>query len=558
MERFVDYLYRPAGIKMPAFFALILISILSYLLNGRGVIFTNTAANDLFILLDGFQRVSHQQIPYIDFSTGLGSLNFYGPFWFSWLSNDGGLALLLFNTAVAVYLLVILIYISATRLNKFLSILSISYVALLIMSPYLKAYGSESYIFAMLYNRLGWAALLVSSLLVIPPNERCKHIKTDNFIVSAAAASLILFCLHMKATFALSLCALYMVSLLLYPKKLFLLGVLTFLFTLLGLFLIELELPGLHIAYYHELLTYLEVDDAGSYDNLDRVFITNSYEILVTLASLFILVASIYKYSKFEGLRLFVYVLSIIALTTFVLINNFTQQGMHGLFIIFALSVAVLTMNNWKDKIYWSSSKHYLFMLPVFFVVPEILVRLDVMYRYYQEIPKNDVVLAKHNTLDKLLVVEGHHGILLYLEKKHELNVDKYRKLQNLKEKSFGIFQTEFIYVVSNGIEEFEKIQKIHGKGGVVNFDFSNIFNYAMDLKPPLNDAVCYHVGRNVSDDIYPSASKVLGDAPYVSVSKYPASIRTRDFMLSVYSDYLDKHYEIVSDSTFWTFYKRI
>jgi hypothetical protein len=187
--------FRPA---MTAVLVLCMAVCGALLLALPGQTVTTKYVNDLFIFLDGVQRVADGQVPNRDFHTALGPLNYYLPAMGHWLSGSFGGAMPVGMALVVLMLGPVGAYVVATRLRAIVALPLAGLLLLVAAAPMNPGESIQGLSFAMFYNRIGWAALGFLLVLYLPARA---PLRRGALWDAAAAAFLILLMLYTKASY---------------------------------------------------------------------------------------------------------------------------------------------------------------------------------------------------------------------------------------------------------------------------------------------------------------------------------------------------------------------
>jgi hypothetical protein len=141
---------------------------------------------DLFHILDGANRVLWGQVPGRDFITSLGPLVYYLPALGQWIGGWGaalpiavGLVLLVFAPVMA--------HILTSRLHPALALLMAAFLVLVLAAPMNLGEPMTALSFGQFYNRIGWCALALLLVMVLPP------LQAGTTMRDAAAATVLAF-----------------------------------------------------------------------------------------------------------------------------------------------------------------------------------------------------------------------------------------------------------------------------------------------------------------------------------------------------------------------------
>jgi hypothetical protein len=118
------------------------------------------------------------------------------------------------------------------------------------------------------------------------------------------------------------------------------------------------------------------------------------------------------------------------------------------------------------------------------------------------------------------------------------------------------LFQSEYLFALSDGVEALKRL----GPDGqsVMVLDFANPFSFALKLPPPRGDAMINHVDRLLSRARPIAAERYLSSATFVMVPHVPVEAATREYLLEVYTPYLDRNFRTVDKTQYWTVLRRV
>lgn len=108
----------------------------------------------------------------------------------------------------------------------------------------------------------------------------------------------------------------------------------------------------------------------------------------------------------------------------------------------------------------------------------------------------------------------------------------------------------QYILRINEGMNLLRKVGSPQNK--ILSFDFSNPFPFALLWKSPTGDILWWHYGVTFTERIHPSAESVLGGTSIVMLSLKPLDPPSRDGMLQVYHDALEKHGGVLGKSNLW------
>lgn len=543
------------GFFRPSPFALLgcaffLLFVYLFCLNYNGILYANAMAYDVMIFLDGVARVKEGAVPHKDFSSGLGLLNFYGPAVLYPLAGSVHQAFLYFVSLVLFVFLVSACYVSWSRLPLLLAIVLLFYIAAMAGSPVELGAHKNTVSHAMYYNRYGWVAMLLAFFLLLKPRIETRFV----WIVDVLLAALfLLMALYLKASYFFVIGGFYAIALMLYWHSLYKKGIAVALIVLLVMALIELLWPGIHQAYLKDLETMSQVNGGVGLDFLSALKKNRYYVVLTVIV--FFLVRPVYQYQDRYSLWRHTILLCALLMSTLLLFENNAQiEGLPPL-LGFVMAAIVLFARGVPDSREKQQTLLWCLLVVLVFVMPEISQKHSSIARYYRDARHADQSFSVHEGLQGLYFSEGSAEVLIGFENEGELDLDRYRYFRSFRHPQQEIYQSEYMFSISRGVEMLENIFLRHGHGSVINFDFSNPFVVALGAQPARGDMLWYHAGRNISRDYHPPAAMLFADARYVAVPKYPAWLESRELLMSLYGDYLSSHYRLVSDGPLWRFF---
>ncbi len=551
LDRSSLYLTLPPSTIRGFLTAILFFFIYAICLNYHETLYSTALAMDDIIFLDGMNRVLHGHKPHIDFSGGLGMLNFYGGALLRPFSKTIYQAFLFYHTLVLAFFLVISVYLSITRLQRFTSFILIMYVAAIIAAPLGINSDPNVITHASFYNRFGWTANLVGFLFLLLPRNNSRLLEfLDAFLVSA----LLIFVLYTKITDFLTLCALYTFALLLYPQRFIKLAVLVFIFSTIAIVLVEYALPGIHAAYANDLL-HVSMGSSGVDLDFLKYASRERWNILACILA-FYLTRTIYMDNPAYKKKLHYLLGAFMVLgALFVLANNTQPRGAISLLAIpLALSAIYFSTRHTRTDSETNKNRLFLMGLILLFIYPEISIRHRTIIQYFNETKKVEYAFPIPEGMKGLYFSEGNADLLQRLvANKGTLSIQEYRELTPLKGRKGQIYLSEYTYSIAQGTLELESIIKQHGNGSIINLDYVNPFSTFLNLEPVRGDAICYHFMRAT----YKPGNILFAEASYISIPKFPANTITTNFLYNLYKDYIHLNYHVVSDSLLWTFYKK-
>jgi hypothetical protein len=112
----------------------------------------------------------------------------------------------------------------------------------------------------------------------------------------------------------------------------------------------------------------------------------------------------------------------------------------------------------------------------------------------------------------------------------------------------------QYTRIVNDGCE----LLSLHSQPSdrIVTMDLTNPFSFALQRPPPTGDALWWDQ-HSFTKRVHLDPERVFEHAAVVMVPKYPISVQTERQPMSVYSGYVEAHYTLAAESTFWRLYRR-
>lgn len=112
----------------------------------------------------------------------------------------------------------------------------------------------------------------------------------------------------------------------------------------------------------------------------------------------------------------------------------------------------------------------------------------------------------------------------------------------------------DYIRIVNDGCALLRSHSKPSDR--IVTMDLCNPFSYALQRVPPTGDAI-YWNQQTFSRNVHLDPERVFRQAAIVMVPKKPIESRPERRPMDVYADFIDTHYTLGAESTFWRLYQR-
>ncbi|HUJ71168.1 MAG TPA: hypothetical protein VLZ30_02925, partial [Verrucomicrobiae bacterium] len=113
---------------------------------------------------------------------------------------------------------------------------------------------------------------------------------------------------------------------------------------------------------------------------------------------------------------------------------------------------------------------------------------------------------------------------------------------------------SEYVRIVNDGCELLRSHSKPSDR--IVTLDLSNPFSFALQRPPPTGDALWWDQ-MTFSASVHLDPERVFEHAAIVMVPKAPIIEKSQRQLMDVDSSFLDAHYTLVAESTFWKLYRR-
>jgi hypothetical protein len=169
-----------------------------WLLMSPGNVLSRHGIVDLLFNLAGAWRIHEGQIPHVDFHTALGPLPFLLTLAGFRLVGPGPQAFLAGELIALAVIFVAAVAAVRPRMPLAAAIVFVLVVALPVIMPINTGGQVHVFTFAMSYNRYGWSAISILSLIVfVPPRDAAKSVTSD--LVTAAVLLLAMF--YIKITY---------------------------------------------------------------------------------------------------------------------------------------------------------------------------------------------------------------------------------------------------------------------------------------------------------------------------------------------------------------------
>jgi hypothetical protein len=555
---FVRLVLRPVestiGIGL---FASLLFAIYAFCTLFPGVIFTNMMAHDNFVFIDGIHRIWSGHIPHLDFSTALGALNFLWPAIFGLITDSEFKAFLLQQISFLALILGLSVYISRTRLNYFCSIVLLIYMAAIVGAPVAIGFPGSFVTYALYYNRFGWALVVVSFLMFLPVNH-LRTLKEGTWRFEACFEAFVLWiAFYTKITYFVSIFGLFLIFACIDRRwlKAFIASCLCF---LIGMGCVELFWPGLHLAYFGDLLMAGKSTDAGfllmALDDL-------KYNLAGLLGSIIAISIVFTTYRKFNvlGIRTFIApAFYLVLISLFIAANNSDLYSLPSLFALYVTGF-ILVLNVTREiheaRKFQKFALISLGLLVFLSAVPEAIERQGALERFFRIGYFNKrypYPFPYPASMGEMKIIEGKVGFLEKLDSEGKVTLTAEELRAHVIPPRQEIYQTQFAYMVAKGYQALLDVFSKWRPGPIIHLDFTNPFSTLLGTPSALGEYAWYHAGRNISKHVHLPPGRVFQDAKFVMVSRFPTVAATAALLEEIYGEYIKRNYTLVYKDAFW------
>ncbi|MFN7103834.1 MAG: hypothetical protein ACK4N1_14555, partial [Pseudorhizobium sp.] len=483
--------------------------VLAALLAVPGETVTTKYVNDLFIFLDGAQRIWSGQVPNIDFHTSLGPLAFYIPAAGYGLSGAMSAAMPVGMALVVLVLAVIASEVIASRMRVSIGLPLAVFLLLIAAVPANPGEWIGELTFAMFYNRIGWACLGLLLVMYLP---RQPHQPKRDVLDALCAAGLSLLMLYTKITYGLMAVA----------------------------FLVFMLLDRRQRAWVAIALATIVVSVAviglvwqGSLNHIADLRLASS--VSGELPGLRVMVDIVLK----NLADIAVYAISGMAMLLLrrrlrdLLFVGFCAAS--GLLIIeqnFQI-VGILTLG--------ASAA----------VIAELLLRADLPSRrrtWARGFPLLLPVLLVPASASHAISLSM-HAVYAVADKGEQLALSGFEGIRLVPMWSQG--QYDFFRRYNTSIADGSAaLANLDGPvERVAVLDFVNPFSAGMALPPPVGDSPWYHWGRTLNREHYPLPEEIFADVALIMDPKSPIEVWTANGMREIYADHIASRYRLVAET---------
>lgn len=493
--------------------------VLALLLALPGRTVTTKYLNDLFIFLDGGHRLASGQVPNVDFHSSLGPLTYVIAWAGQAIGGSWAAAMPVGMAIVTLLLALVACHVVASRMRPLIGLPIAAFLLLATAAPINTGEDISELSFAMFYNRIGWSALGLLLVMVLPPLVPAQR---QTLLDGVASAVLILLMLYLKMTYALVMVA--FVLLMLIDRNRDRWPALCLGIVAVTAIVVEL-LWGGSGTYLADLRSAASV--SGDAPSLRRLLgtIRNNLADLIVFSILSIVLLMVRR-SPLD--LLFV---GFCAATGILIIDqNFQTGGILSLAAGAAVAAEALSRQPQILGKRWNRLARGCPLLLAAFILPSAA--------------QNAGALGLHATL--AVTRQGEPIALPAFE-----GITIGRLWRDGATPRF----LRYNETIRDGAEALRGLGPV---GRVVVLDFVNPFTAGMDLRPASGDSPWFHWGRTINDGEYPKAETLFADAEIVMLPSQPVERFTGQGMRKLYEPYLKGHFQIVAQTPSWTIYRPI
>jgi len=512
-----------------------------------GPVPSTTAANDVFLMLDGGWRILNGLAPNRDFDLSLGPVTYMVVGGGLWAARHSAYGLTIGLTAFAAIIAAFAFLASRSRMTAAGSILFSTFILLLCTGP-MPTGGNPStdLTYAMIYNRWGYGLLgLLFVTQILRPNRNDagngaaahRQAAEDWFGDLVAGASLAVLLFLKISYFGIGGGLLLLTTL---ADRRTLRHLL-----LLALGFVPVTVAVLALLRFHILLfirnlldTIHSRTETVAHYGISELFGLNTTTLAaLALCLLFLGWRDTAGRSRVLLLVLLAYTIVAEALFAHTNSSNGSLYPLYTVFIFILLADLGKTLTLTRD-------------VPLAFGAATIAFALGLLTPTFFVHFRSLALLTSYKTSARIQAgasrVEGRH--LQSLAFYDGSQIEELSRLEN------GHLYTGYL---NDGIEALKKYT--NNDESVTTLGFHNPFSYALLRRPPTGGSIWFLLGYSVSREHLPSNARMFGDASVVMTPKYPSTHEASDKVLfEVYKPYLTSDFSLVAESRWWRLYRRV
>lgn len=518
-----------------------------------GASFQTHLVHDHLIFADLAHRVANGAVQHLDFHSPLGILTAMLPAWGYDLTGSYGAAL---PTAHALFLLGLtpaLLYVAQTRLRWFIALPLGAYVLLLAATPLLPGHAVSVLTWAMWYNRLGWAVLIILLLLALPPNRDRQPLVLGDALVAAVLVGILFYT---KITFALFALAFLVLWPLFDPharRSALLAGGLVLLLCV-G---VELFWP-IHRGYFEDIAFAIRASPqvtSGVLQPLKQALRFPTETALLLLGG-GILVA------RGRSWRDALLLLFIFVAATMIVVQNTDDRALPLVVAGLAFAAERLWRLGAAPRDGWRGGGALVVLtcLALFLAQPLLHNAIAITTHAWhasrmQQAPDlPDALRGFHVGTAKGARITVDTPVLLPEAARAGPAAAVVTSLFSDHQRWY-LSDSEYLFTIGQAVAELQR-------GGVAaqeTFVFDALNPVPMTLGWPSQNGVlfAYHVNRQFSREVHQPVETVLGHIGIALVPKFPLGSREKGLLLELYSGYLHQNFRLARESEYWEIWQR-
>jgi hypothetical protein len=512
-----------------------------------GLFVAGVMLDDTLLYTESGYRVASGQLPGIHFTSAHGVL-WYLPLAMAFrLTGDLVRSVPISFVVFAGIIFVLAVYLAWTRLSLIVGTLVVLFCSIFVMAPWAVGFkispqGSTHTTAAMGYNRLGFAVILLTSLLILPPNSACRNSVRRWDTVFALASFGIAF--YTKMPFGLGVAGLVCLRSFLADEKWqtvnFIVGVAIL------MSVVEVMAPGLHVGYAQEMMMHAQINQALKVRAIARAIYETAPEMIV-VAGLPILAMATQCRCNWRCLLFFAGLLagSIVLLT----------QSFQGPYLIAPLAIAVIAITILTDRrekapqrvAVWAAAGAFAFgFWTYFFPAANAIIR----HAWYASrslpipnMPQSYASLRVPSDID-LRGMEDAFSNKLNGEQAYAAA----RSTEPLSTVN-ALFENEYVLTLT----DLPSAQLLCGRA--VNrtaiLDFANVSSSLLG-HPPVGGYTYAHFLRGFSQSVHWPANQMFSGVDCLFDPKLPDVPSSRSGLWLVYGEIIEKSFTHVGETRFW------